>query len=494
MNLPNYFLADLPPEATLTPTMITEACQTLKRNRERYLTTRSTESIVAVLCNVAKDWLTPDFEFRKLALDRGPKATGFSRQTLASGLDAFFKELTKENFEALLEQDLGNANRLDQFVATELEQKSNRASVATGPELIAHITAGNLPCPTLMSIVLGMLVRSSQFVKCATGTSLLPRLFAHSIHQADSKLAACLEITEWRGKNNINSTPTSNPSSTAPSQPTTAAKKPISARILNEELTNALFEHADCVTATGSDESLAAIRRRLSPRTKFIGYGHQLSIGYIANGNLSGVNARKIVGQAAEDIIAWNQLGCLSPHVIYVEHGGTVSAEQLAEFLAKELHAREKTEPRGELPVEHAAAIASRRSFYETRAAYFHTNTIPDYPATRIWKSENSTAWTVIYEADPRFQTSCLNRFIYVKGVTDLTEMLQNADALRGKISTVGLAAPKDKVEGFAIELARWGVTRVCPLGRMQRPPLTWRHDGRLPLGELVKWTDYESG
>ena len=29
MNLPNYFLADLPPEATLLPAMITEACQTL---------------------------------------------------------------------------------------------------------------------------------------------------------------------------------------------------------------------------------------------------------------------------------------------------------------------------------------------------------------------------------------------------------------------------------------------------------------------------------
>jgi hypothetical protein len=492
MNLPNYFLADLPPEAALTPSMITEACQTLIRNRERYLATRSTQSVVAVLCNVANDWLTPDFEFRKLALDQGPKATGFSRATLASGLDAFFKELTKENFEALLQQDLGNLQRLDQFVATEPEKTSNRTAVASGPELIAHITAGNLPCPTLMSIVLGMLIRSAQFVKCASGTSFLPRLFAHSIHQADSKLAACLEITEWRGKNNANSRRASNPFATAPSRPMTDTTKPVTVRVLNEELANALFEHADCVTATGSDETLASIRRRLSPRTKFLGYGHQVSFGYVANGNLSGVNARNAAAQAADDIVAWDQLGCLSPHVIYVEHGGTVSAELFAEMLAKELEQREKSEPRAELPVEHAAAIASRRSFYETRAAYFHTNTMPDYPATRIWKSENSTAWTVIYEADPRFQTSCLNRFIYVKGVTDLTEMLQNADTLRGKVSTVGLAAPKDKVQGLAFELARWGVTRVCPLGQMQRPSLTWRHDGRLPLGELVRWTDYE--
>jgi hypothetical protein len=26
----------------------------------------------------------------------------------------------------------------------------------------------------------------------------------------------------------------------------------------------------------------------------------------------------------------------------------------------------------------------------------------------------------------------------------------------------------------------------------MQNPPLTWRHDGRPSLGDLVRWTDLE--
>src|SRR5512136_670996 len=98
MNLPNYFLADLPPEATLPAAMIGEACQTLKRNRERYLARRSTHSLVTVLSNVAQSWLEPDYPFRKLALERGPAATGFSRATLARGLDSFFKQLTPDQF------------------------------------------------------------------------------------------------------------------------------------------------------------------------------------------------------------------------------------------------------------------------------------------------------------------------------------------------------------------------------------------------------------
>jgi hypothetical protein len=249
-------------------------------------------------------------------------------------------------------------------------------------------------------------------------------------------------------------------------------------------LEQALFGEADCVTGTGGDETLAAIRAKLSPTTRFLGYGHRVSFGYVASGALSSFGAKKVVQRAAADITAWDQHGCLSPHVIYVEHGGGVSAEHFAELLAAELARREETEPRGGLSAEQAATIASRRAFYEVRAA--HT------PETRMWRSENSTAWTVVYEADAKFQTSCLNRFIYVKGTPDMDETLRGVDSVRGKVSTVGLAAPEDAAVELVRQLARWGVTRVCPLGQMQNPPLTWRHDGRPALGDLVTWTDWE--
>jgi len=65
-------------------------------------------------------------------------------------------------------------------------------------------------------------------------------------------------------------------------------------------------------------------------------------------------------------------------------------------------------------------------------------------------------------------------------------------DELRGKVSTVAVAAPPERLREVARLLARWGVTRICAPGRMQAPPLTWRHDGRPALGELVTWTDLE--
>jgi hypothetical protein len=262
MNLPNYFLADLPPEAVLSPAMLAEACQTLKRNRECYLLSRSTESLIKVLSDVADGWLGSENKFRKLALELGPARAGFSRETLARGLDNFFKQITRENIHALLVQEFGDAKRLDAMTMTAAEQKQNRLAMVNTPEFQVHIAAGNIPNPALTSIVFGLLTRSAQFVKCASGASFLPRLFAHSIYEADGKLGACLEIAEWRGG--------------------------------NLALENALFAEADCVTATGSDETLDELRKRVPLRTRFLGHGHRVSFGFVAGEVLYGSRGKKL--------------------------------------------------------------------------------------------------------------------------------------------------------------------------------------------------------
>lgn len=454
MNLPDFFLADLPPEATLTPTLLAEACLELKRNRERYLAGRPTESVIRLLAGVAADWLRSDSPFRLRALAEGPAALGFSAPTLARGLDAFFGQLTEGNLWDLVEMDLGHARRLDVLSSVACERATQRAALARGPELLLHVTAGNLPLPALLSMTLGLLTRSAQFVKCASGATLLPRLFAHSLHEADPKVGACLEVAAW-------------PGGTA-------------------RLEEVVFEEADCVTATGSDATLAAVRARLPQGTRFLGYGQRVSFGFVTGEALDGGGARRTAAAAAADVAAWDQLGCLSPHAFYIESGGGIAPEEFAALLAEELAALEPAQPRGAVPVEVAATIASRRAFYEVRAAHSEE--------TRLWASPASTAWTVVYEAQPLFQASCLHRFVYVKRVASLAEMLQAADAVRDKVSTVGIAASGARLPELVATLARWGVARVCPLGRMQEPPLAWRHDGRPSLGDLVTWTDWERG
>jgi hypothetical protein len=451
MHLPNYFFADLPADAVLSPAMVTAACETLKRNREKYLAPRRTADMVKILCEAATEWLQPGNRFRHLALELGPEATGFSPAILEKGLDSFFGRFTPENFQALLDQDLGHGS-----AAAEASDTSNESPTARcfwhGPELLVHIAAGNIPNPALMSLTLGLLTRSAQFMKCASGGSLLPRLFAHSLYDLDHKLGSCLEVAEWRGG--------------------------------TIELESALFARADCITAMGGDETLRAIRSRAPEHARFLGYGQRVSFGLVTREVLRDETVAEVVSRVADDVVAWDQHGCLSPQAVYVEERGEVESDRFAQLLAVELMKREESAPRGKLLVEESAGIASRRALYETLAA--HRGDV------KIWQSQDSTAWTVVFEHEVRFHFSPLNRFIFVKPVPDLAAVLRGIDELKGKVSTVGIAAPAGRFDELALELARWGVTRICATGQMQNPPLAWRHDGRPALGDLVTWTDFE--
>ena len=76
MQLPDLFLADLPPEATLTPALVREACIAVKRNRAGWLAARPTQELVELLAYTAERWLAPDNSFRPFlaATDRGTAA------------------------------------------------------------------------------------------------------------------------------------------------------------------------------------------------------------------------------------------------------------------------------------------------------------------------------------------------------------------------------------------------------------------------------------
>jgi len=338
MILPQLFLADLPSEAVLTPQLIRDACIAVKRNRANWLAQRRTQELVELVAFAAERWMQPDSGFRRIALEQGAADTGFSPATLGRGLDALFRQLTPENLQALLMQDLGDARRLDEFAAPATELRQGRMAFARGPEMLVHIAAGNLPNSALFSLVLGILTRSAQFMKLPRSGNLIPRLFAHSLADLEPKLGSCLELAVWPGG--------------------------------QESLEAALFHEADCVTAQGSDETLRSIAPRLRHGCRWIPHGHRLSFGFIGSDQLSSYQAPRLAHRAAADITAWNQLGCLSPHVFYVEDRGSVSAEGFAEFLAAALAEREAAEPRGPLPVEIAAEIAGRRSLHELRQAH----------------------------------------------------------------------------------------------------------------------------
>ena len=57
-------------------------------------------------------------------------------------------------------------------------------------------------------------------------------------------------------------------------------------------------------------------------------------------------------------------------------------------------------------------------------------------------------------------------------------------------VSCVGISPLDERAIQFGADLARLGIHRVCPVGQMQRPPLSGITMAGPNLADLVRWTD----
>jgi hypothetical protein len=103
-------------------------------------------------------------------------------------------------------------------------------------------------------------------------------------------------------------------------------------------------------------------------------------------------------------------------------------------------------------------------------------------------------AWTLLYRSRPGAYSEPLPRVLWVYAIDRLEELGRLRGVLEGRIQALGIAGVSEtdrrRAEELAVEL---GVSRVTPPGAMAWPPADWRHDGRMQLLPLVRWTDLET-
>jgi hypothetical protein len=298
-----------------------------------------------------------------------------------------------------------------------------------------------------------LLLKSASLGKSASEEPLFAALFARSLWDVCPEMGACIAVGWWQGG--------------------------------NVPLETAAFASADAVIAYGSESTTRDIQRRVPPEARFLAYSHKLSFGVIGRDVLGDTaQAEAMAQQAAYGISMFDQQGCVSPHLLYVERGGVIAPAQFAALLAQRMAAVQAKWPRGALSLEESTAIRHLRGAYEFRQLADET--------VQLWCSEPGTAWTVIYEETPIFTPSCLNRTVRVQPVDDLADVVQRVTPVRAYLQSVGMATAPDRRLRLAAALGRLGVTRISDLARMPWPRLTWHHDGRGNLLDLVRWTDIE--
>ncbi len=427
--------------------------QRLLAARERYLAHRPVRSVVDTLDEVAARWLAPASAWFRRAEEM--LAAHFSLPVVRAGLVELFSQLRAEALWDLLTAELGDPLVLDEFRP---RPRGGGLARAVGPRLAVHVLAGNIPNIGPWSVAFGLLAKAANLCKTAAEDAGLLPLFVTSLAEVDPELAACVEVAYW---------PSDHP-----------------------DAMQAALDKAEAVIAYGSDQAVQGVLKAVAhwaPKARFLGYGHRVSLGLVAREHLTPELGRAAAAGFAEDVALYDQQGCLSPHVIYVEEAGPCSPLAWAAELAEAMAATERRLPRGAAGRRAAAAVVQLRGEWELRELAGEGVT--------LWASSGDTAWTVLYSPEPSFSLSCLGRTLWVKPVADLTavpELLARETALAGCWQGAAVAAPPRRLADLAEALAQLGFSRICRPGSLQRPPLSWHHDGRPNVADLVRWTDWE--
>ncbi|HVM61237.1 MAG TPA: acyl-CoA reductase [Verrucomicrobiae bacterium] len=430
---------------SVTAEQIREAMSRTREARERVWQHRTTDAVITMLAQAAKNWLDPKSSWRQRATEQAPTCTGFSEAMVNEAVDLVFGAITYESLGELLDRELGNRRVLDEFCL-----RGRVQTRGTPPRLIAHFLAGNVPAPGIVSLCCGLLLRSANLVKVSTHDPVFPTLFLESVREVDADLADCAAMLDWpRGE---------------------------------LALTQTMVGDADAVIAYGTDSTVSALRQLAPASAKFLGYGHKISFAVVAKEAMTAENLPQLAQAAAFDASVYDQQGCLSPHVFYVEERGQLGPRKFAAALADAMAAYQARVPRGQLSVQEAAEFARFRTGYEFAAASDRR--------IGVWASPSGNDWAVIYDDSPAFVASCLNRVVFVKPTDGYKRVLDAIQKFASQLSTVGVAPMNERAAAFASDLTRMGVHRVCPIGQMQHPPLSWHHDGRPNLADLVSWTD----
>lgn len=429
----------------LTAPQMRELAERVRKAADAHLRSMPVAEIIEAIDRAMARLLDRNDVYRQLAERWLPVVSGYDADMVRLGLTGFFKTFRAAQLKRFVAEDFSNPAVLDSF-----QPAAKGGTVrAFGPDLLVHSWAGNVPALSLWSLVCGLLVKAPAIGKLASAEPLFAGWFARLLAEVHPPLADCLAVVWWRGAGG--------------------------------EEADALYAQADTVLAYGGNATLDALRRRLPVTTRFLPHGHKLGFGLIAVQALDTHKAPAMARLAAWDVMRYDQQGCYSPHVFYVQRGGAVSPRAFADYLAAELANLQRRFARRELDLEEGAAVARWQQSMEWSAQPAHLLGPVDAP------------WSVAYSDDLQpLMPTALQRTIAVVSVDSLDDVLPVVAAQRDYLQTAGIAASPEELYRLAGLLGAVGVTRISAIGSMSMPEAGWHHDGRFNLLDLVRMTEIE--
>lgn len=436
----------------LSPAQMIALAHRVREASRAHLKTMAVSDIVRVIDAAIARLLDANNEHRRLLEELLPRITGFDVEMVRLGLNGFLQSFRALQLHRFVAEDFANPKILDEFQP----QAKQGWSKALGADLSVHVWAGNVPALPLWSLVSALLVKAGAIGKVSSAEPVFASVFARLLVEIEPRWRDCLAVVWWKGG--------------------------------REDLESCLFPLADVVLAYGGNAALNAIQSRVPSSTRFLAYGHKISFSVVSKAALTTRKGQASARLAALDVARWDQQGCYSPHVLYVQRGAALSPLGFAQMLAGELAALEPKMARRQLSLEEASTLASWRESHE----FAMVKTASAAPS-RIVLGDKAQAWCVVYsdKAMP-LSPGPLNRSVLVLAVDDFSEVCDLIEPQAAFLQTVGVAVSPEELLPLAQCLGEVGATRICALGAMSSPEAGWHHDGRFSLLDLVRIVDVE--
>ncbi|MGH7727730.1 MAG: acyl-CoA reductase [Vulcanimicrobiaceae bacterium] len=387
--------------------------------------------VLGALADAASRWREPDFPPRVRALRALEARTGYREATIELALDRLFDSLTAERLECAIAGELGALEALDCFVA-----RAGRPPVRyVGLRRAVIVASETTPGVALVPLAFALCARVPTLVK--EPRDGLVRTFLATLAEEEPALAALARAESWPSDDLLRS--------------------------------RASLAGAEVVIAFGKQDSLAAIRALLAGDARFFGYPPRTSAAYLAREALvDEPRVRALAAALALDALLYEGEGCLSLHALFVETGGTVAPERVAELLAE---ACEQVAiaypPRAALDADSLAVHRSARFGAALGAA-------------RALAAERSGA-LILFEPPrdgppPTTPPPLAARLVSVYAIFEPAEFGDFVAAHALPLAALATAPHPPPERILAAALAS-GISRIAPLGTLQDPPLA-EHDG----------------
>ncbi len=436
--------------ARFSPDGARSLLDSLRRSRP-VLDRRKSVEIIRTLGRVGRRFTDPTDSLRIEAEARLPDEAAISSGMATAIIDGMARDWDAGRLERLLSAEFPDPLVLDGF----RPDGESQVCRAWGPSLALHVASGNVPGVGVTSIIRSLIVKSPVLLKPGRGDISLPLLFVRGLGQEDPTLAGAVAIVYWpRGEGGA-----------------------------LEEL---VIAEADVAVAHGGDGFVRQLRRRIPPTTPLVAYHHRISVGAVARDELrSPASAAQVALHAARSVALFDQRGCVSPRVIWVEEGGEMAPADWAPLLASHLGrlGSELPSPSGDLTA--GARLRQRIDTVELKTAAGGQD--------RVFSA--GPGGTVFFESEPApFEpVASAGRAVVVKPIADLGDLADVLQPWRRWLQTLAVAAPDARRLDLAERLLDSGITRVTTFARQPWPPAWWRHDGKGALRTLVRWVVMET-